>query len=148
MTENVVIEIISYIENNLYENIKVENIAYEFHFDRSYLTRTFKKYTGLSLVEYINERKIIKSIYKVVYSEDKMLKIALQSGFNSLEYFSETFYRVTNFSPISLRQNSDVKKILPFIENSNLIDKTKENHEKIICIRNLPKAKVKSIGQL
>lgn len=145
MAESLVIDILKYIDNNLYDNIKVEDIANYFHFDRSYLTRVFKKYTGLSLVEYINERKILKSLKQVINSDDKILKIALSNGFNSLEYFSETFYRITNFSPLSLREYKEVKEIT-FDEYDNHITNTIENHKKILFLRTLPKHKTKRLG--
>ncbi len=146
MTEEKVIEILRYIEKNLYKQIKTDIIASVFHFDRSYLSRSFKKITGISLIDYINERKIIKSINYLLKSDDKILSIALNNGFNSLEYFSETFYRVTNFSPSSLKNSHDIYKILPFIDDNNDLDELKVNHEKILQIRNMPKQKIKTIG--
>ncbi len=145
MTEELVIDILKYIDNNLYDNIKVEDIANLFHFDRSYFTKTFKKYTGLSIVEYINERKIIRCINQVINSRDKILKIALNNGFNSLEYFSETFYKITNFSPLSLREYKDIKNI-SFDASKNYLVDTIENHKKILYIRTLPKYKTKKLG--
>lgn len=146
MTEEKVIEILEYIEDNINQNIKIDNISNFFHFDRSYLSRSFKKFTGISLIDYINERKIIKSIYYVVNTEEKMLKIALNCGFNSLEYFSETFYRITNFSPSSFRINEEINTILPFINEKINVEQLKINHEKILSIRNMPKPKTKTIG--
>lgn len=146
MTEEKVIEILGYIEENLYKGIKTDVIASVFHFDRAYLSRSFKKITSISLIDYINERKIIKSINYIFESDYKILKIALDSGFNSLEYFSETFYRITNFSPSSLRNNHDVENILPFISGNHDLVELKLNHEKILRIRNLPKPKIKTIG--
>ena len=128
MTEELIIDILKYIEDNLYEGIKVDMIAQKFNFDRSYISRSFRKITNISIIDYINERKIIKTINDVVYSDKKMLSIALSHGFNSLEYFSETFYRVTNFNPTSLRNNEDVKKLLPFLEDNNLLEKLKNNY--------------------
>lgn len=110
MTEELINDILSYIDNNLYNGIKADSISNNYHFDRSYLSRSFKKITGLSLIDYINERKVIKTINDIMYTDNKILKIALSHGFNSLEYFSETFYRVTNFNPTSFRNNDDVKK--------------------------------------
>lgn len=146
MTEEKIIDILKYIEDNVYEKLKTDTIANYFHFDRSYLSRSFKKITGLSLIDYINERRIIKSINYVVNTDEKMLKIALNCGFNSLEYFSETFYRVTNFSPSSLKGLEQINDILPFLNGINLLDELKINHEKILSIRNIPKQKIKTIG--
>lgn len=145
MTEEKVLEILKYIEDNINNSIKIDNIADYFHFDRSYLSRSFKKITEISLIDYINERKIIKSINYVVNTDEKMLKIALISGFNSLEYFSETFYRITNFSPTSLRDNNYLNGILPFNDIIS-ITSLKENHNKILQIRNIPKDKIKTFG--
>ena len=132
--------------NNLYEGIKVDMIADEFHFDRSYLYRLFKKITNMSIIDYINERKIIKSFNDVVNSDKKMLSIALSHGFNSLEYFSETFYRVTNFNPLALRYNDEIKKILPFMEEKDFLERLKYNHNIIINIKSLNKPKTKIFG--
>lgn len=146
MTEKLVLDILRYIEDNLYSGIKVDMIANEFHFDRSYISRVFKNATNISIIEYINERKIIKTINDVLYSDKKMLSIALSHGFNSLEYYSETFYRVTSFSPSSLRNNNDIKKLLPFREDNNLLERLKYNHEIINKIRLITKPKIKTIG--
>lgn len=145
MTEEKVIEILKYIEDNINNSIKIDEIADYFHFDRSYLSRSFKKITDISLIDYINERKIIKSIYYVVNTDEKMLKVALISGFNSLEYFSETFYRITNFSPTSLRDNTLINGILPFNDKIS-IESLMENHSKILEIRKLYKPKTKIFG--
>lgn len=146
MTEELIRDILVYIDNNLYDGIKVDSISDNYHFDRSYLSRSFKKIAGISLIEYINERKIIKTINDVVYTDEKILKIALSHGFNSLEYFSETFYRITNFNPTSLRNNNDIKKILPFIEDKDLLRCLKYNHDKVLKIRALDKPKAMVYG--
>ena len=148
MTEEKVLEVLKYIENNLNNSIKIEMLANEFHYDRSHLSRSFKKITNISLIDYINERKVIKSIDYVVNTDEKMLKVAIISGFNSLEYFSETFYRVISFGPSSLRKNESIKKILPFIDDEDLLSCLKKNHEKILKIRILDKPKVKVYGGL
>lgn len=137
MTKELVVDILEYIEDELYNNIKVEDIAQHFYFSRYYLLRTFKKHTGLTINEYINQRKIIKSIYYIINTDDRILKIALNSGYNSLEYYSEIFYKVTNFSPLEFRKCSNIKKYLPFEESKDLLSILKINNDKINSIRNL-----------
>ena len=146
MNEKAIIDILRYIEDNLYNGIKVENVALYFHFDRSYLSRSFRKITNISLMDYINERKIIKTINDIVYTDKRILSIALSHGFNSLEYYSEMFYRVTTFNPTSLRNNEHIKEILPFNDDSNLLDALKINHDKILKIRLFDKPKTKIYG--
>lgn len=146
MNEKTIIDILRYIEDNLYNNIKVDSIALYFHFDRSYLSRSFRKIANISLIDYINERKIIKTINDIVYTDKRILSIALNHGFNSLEYYSEMFYRVTGFNPTSLRSNEQVKDILPFDDEKDLLNSLKINHDKILKIRTLDKPKTKIYG--
>ncbi len=137
MTEKLVNDILEYIEKNLYEGIKVEDIANHFYFSRYYLLRVFKRYTNLTINEYINQRKIIKSIYYIVSTNDRILKIALNSGFNSLEYYSEIFYKITNFSPLEFRKNDSVRINLPFDYSNNLLNAVKINSKKLDYIRGI-----------
>ena len=143
MSEQLVIDILKYIEENLYNSLKVDSIASVFNYDRSYISRCFRKYSGISIIDYINERRIISSIDMLMNTDEKLLKIALTHGYNSLEYFSETFYRVTSFNPTSFKNNEEVKKYLPFIDENNLLESLKVNHDKIINIRKISKPKVK-----
>ena len=147
MTEKLVNDILEYIEKNLSEGIKVEDIANHFYFSRYYLLRVFKRYTNLTINEYINQRKIIKSIYYIVSTDDRILKIALNSGFNSLEYYSEIFYKVTNFSPLEFRKSNTVKQYLPFVDSNNLLDIVSINNDKINSIRSLKPISKKLIIQ-
>ena len=140
MTEKLVIDILEYIEKELYNNIKVEEIAQHFYFNRYYLVRTFKKYTELTINDYINQRKIIKSIDLLVNTDNRILYVALNSGFNSLEYYSEMFFKITNFSPLEFRKNEQVKKYLPFDYSNDLINSIENNKKILENIKNIKKS--------
>lgn len=123
MEDNLIKDILNYIEANLYDSISLDAIANKMHFNRFYIMRLFKKNTGLTIIEYINQRKIIKSIKQVVTTNERILKIALDNGYHSLEYYSEMFYKVTGFSPLQLR-NSD--------NNISLISDDKDLYQALI----------------
>lgn len=139
MTEKLVNDILEYIEKNLYEGIKVEDIANHFYFSRYYLLRVFKRYTNLTINEYINQRKIIKSIDKLINSDNRILNIALTTGFNSLEYYSETFLKVTHFSPLEFRKNPNISKYLPFDYSNDLLNSLLNNNRILNNIKNIKK---------
>ena len=139
MTEELIKDVLRYIEDNLYECLKVEELSEYFHYSRYYLLRVFKKYTGLTINDYINQRKIIKSIDKLINSDNRILNIALTTGFNSLEYYSETFLKVTHFSPLEFRKNPNIAKYLPFDYSNDLMNSLLNNNRILNNIKNIKK---------
>lgn len=106
--EGIVLNIIDYLDSNLTEEITIDSIAGKFHFNRFYLMKMFKKVTGITILEYVNHKKIIGSLSDVVNTDDKILKIALNHGFNSQEYYSEMFTKVLGISPSEFRKQAPI----------------------------------------
>ena len=90
-----------------------------FYFDKTYIMKRFKRELGISIHEYINTIRIYNSL---AYFKDNnyVLSIALNNGFNSLEFFSETFKKIMGVSP------TVYKNYLEHLDISN------EKFEKII----------------
>ncbi len=63
---NLVDEIIRYINFNMYSGITSKQIAEAHHISESYLCRLFKKYTGKTITQFINDIKVdkVKDILK------------------------------------------------------------------------------------
>ena len=106
--EGIVLNIIDYLDSNLTEEITIDSIAGKFHFNRFYLMKMFKKVTGITILEYVNQKKIKSSLNDVINTDDKILKIALNHGFNSQEYYSEIFTKVLGISPSEFRKNAPI----------------------------------------
>ena len=102
--EEIVKDMCKYILNNLYNDINMEILEKKFYYNKYYLIRIFKLYTGFTIKEFINTVKILKSINPLVYTNDTILKIALTNGFNSQEYYSEKFQNVIGISPLKFRK--------------------------------------------
>ena len=97
------VEIIEYINEHIYEEITIDELSLYFGYEKSYLMKAFKKKIGLPIKGYINNRKIM-NVLKELKSDDSLLKIALNNGFNSLEYFSEIFSKEVGVSPSIYRK--------------------------------------------
>ena len=97
------IQIIEYINDHIYEDITIDELALYFGYEKSYLMKAFKKKIGLPIKGYINNRKIM-NVLKELKGNDSLLKIALNNGFNSLEYFSEIFSKEVGVSPSIFRK--------------------------------------------
>ena len=77
MNEELVKDICLYIDDNINENLTIDEIALEFHFNKFHLMRKFKENTGLTINQYINNRKIQNSMNELTSTDDSMLKVAL-----------------------------------------------------------------------
>lgn len=110
--EEVVKEICKYIIDNIYDEITLEQLEKEFYYTKYYITRIFKLYTGFTIREFSNTVKVLKTIDPLLFTDDTILKIALNNGFNSQEYYSETFQCVIGTSPLKFRkQFSNIEHI-------------------------------------
>ncbi len=95
--------IIDYLNNNLNRFVSIDELALYFGYEKSYIMKVFKRHLGITIKDYQNDRRILNSI-KGIYHGEHLLKVALDNGFNSLEYFSEMFTKVVGVSPSIYRK--------------------------------------------
>ena len=98
-SNNLVCDILIYINNNTENEISVQEIADKYYFNRYYIMKLFKRELGITINQYINKKRVYNSLLEIKNSNDSFLNIALNNGFNSLEYFSETFKSIMGVSP-------------------------------------------------
>ena len=96
-SNELVCNIIEYLNDNINKEITINELSLLFYFDKTYIMQKFKRELGISIHEYINTIRIYNSL---AYFKDNnyVLSIALNNGFNSLEYFSETFKKIMGVS--------------------------------------------------
>ncbi|HOJ09230.1 MAG TPA: AraC family transcriptional regulator [Clostridiales bacterium] len=92
-----------YIEENIYDVIKTEDICSKFCISLSGFKHKFKEYTGVTPRDYINDRKIQKA-KELLQSRKSVTETAMQLSFNSSDYFSVVFKKYTAFSPTQFRK--------------------------------------------
>lgn len=102
--ESIIQEICKYILNNLYDDITITQLENEFNYNKHYIIRMFKYYTGYTIKEFTNTVKVLKTIDPLLFTNDTILKIALNHGFNSQEYYSEMFNTIIGISPLKFRK--------------------------------------------
>ena len=121
-----VIDILNYIDNNLYKKITMEELSNNFFFNKDYIMRTFKKELNLTIIEYVNKKRIYNSLDKLQNTNDMMLKVALKHGYNSQEYYSELFSKYMGVNPLTYRKFTKANTTIKYKEieliRKNLID--------------------------
>lgn len=103
-SNELVVKMLNYIDDNLYKRITMDEISSIFYFNKDYLMRIFKKELDITIMDYINKRRIYNSLELLKNTDDLVIKIALNSGYSSLEYYSETFTKILGVSPLTYRK--------------------------------------------
>lgn len=88
-----------YVAENIGKPITLSEVASAAFVSPSYLSALFKKTTGKSLVEYINECKIEKAKEMFDTGSTRVDETALSLGFENIYYFSKVFKKMTGQSP-------------------------------------------------
>lgn len=102
---NILEKAIIYIENNLGESLTVDDVANEVGYSYYHLTRIFHSVLGENIGNYINKRRLSNGANQLLYTDKKIIDIALENGFDSPEAFSRAFKKVYKVSPKVYRSN-------------------------------------------
>ena len=76
-----------------------------FDVSTSHLSRIFREHTGITLVEYINIRKVEESQYYLRFSDMKISDISDQFHFCNQSYFTRIFKKYTGETPRRFRND-------------------------------------------
>lgn len=95
-------EILQYIETNLAEQLTVNQIAKKAGYSEYYFSHLFKKEMGISVMDYIIKRKLVKASEYII-SGDNILDTALNFGWQTHAGFTKSFKRAFGFSPCFLK---------------------------------------------
>ncbi|MCB5712827.1 AraC family transcriptional regulator [Lactonifactor longoviformis] len=95
---------IEYIENHLNENIGLSDVSRETGYSYYHMTRLFSSVLGESVGRYINRRRLYNAAEKLIHSDQRVIDIALDCGFESSEAFSRAFKLAFGSSPTAYRK--------------------------------------------
>ena len=119
-SNELVCKILNYIDNNINKKITIEELSLRFYYNRYYIMKLFKKEISISLFDYINTLRIYNSINSINNSDKLLIRIAIDNGFYSLEYFSEMFKKIIGVSP-SVYKKFYYSRYTPSKQNYKLI---------------------------
>ncbi|MBS4207996.1 response regulator [Bacillus sp. FJAT-50079] len=104
-SNSVVDKVKQFIKENIgVQKLSREDIANYVYLNPDYLTRVFKKETGLSLSDYLQQERIETAKELLLHTNMSVSDIALESGYSSFSYFSTIFKKVTRHSPVEFRR--------------------------------------------
>lgn len=88
-----------YIRENYNEDLCLAHLSSVFSMTPTYLSRFFKKSTGISLNEYINIVRITEAEKLLKNPDVTITQVAFACGFNDSNYFSSVFKKAKGITP-------------------------------------------------
>ena len=102
-SNTLICDVLDYINRNINKEITIDELSNIFYFDKTYIMKRFKKEIGVSIHDYINRVRILNSLSLYRY-DNYILSIALNNGFNSIEYYSEMFKKIIGVNPYKYKK--------------------------------------------
>jgi YesN/AraC family two-component response regulator len=101
--------IISYVNNNYSEILKLETIGKLFNYNCAYLGKRFKDYTGMNFHTYIDILRINAAKQLLQDTNLKVYEISNLVGYSDTDYFYAKFKKFASESPMIFRKKSTNK---------------------------------------
>lgn len=98
--------LIEWIDNNLHQPLRIDDIARHAGYSKWHLQRLFLQYTGESLARYIRLRKLRLAARDLRTTNAKVFDIGLKYGFDSQQTFTRIFTRTYHLPPGAYRKES------------------------------------------
>lgn len=95
---------INYINFNLNSDLNVSSIADYLCITPNYLYRIFKKESGLSVIDYVNQKRIKESMNLLKKTDMQIQMVAEKVGINDISYFSRLFKKQVGKSPTEYKK--------------------------------------------
>lgn len=93
-----------YLEEHFAEPIKLDQVAEHIKFSKFHVCKLFKEIKGMTLMEYLNHFRIIKSEWALLFREDSILDIAISHGFNNVNSYNRLFKKYNHCTPSEFRK--------------------------------------------
>lgn len=91
--------IISYMEEHIYEHLSIQQICRDNLIGRSLLQQVFRDNTGYGIIDYFSLMKITAAKQLIRSQEMNFSQIADYLGYNSIHYFSRQFKKLARMTP-------------------------------------------------
>ncbi|KAF9118292.1 hypothetical protein BGX30_004678 [Mortierella sp. GBA39] len=95
--------IASYISEHYREPLTLSGLSEQFYLSPSHLSRSFKKYTGFGLIEYIGITRIKEAQRLLRETDERIIRVSEDVGFENFSHFEKVFKSVTRMSARSYR---------------------------------------------
>lgn len=83
--------------------LNVDFIAHRLNYSRSYISRIFQRYSGMSITDYITLSRIERACFLLMTTDKNIAVIAQEVGFHTPNYFTQVFKKNVGYLPSEYR---------------------------------------------
>lgn len=105
-----IVRALVYIDNNILGPLNLDKIAGEACMSKFHFCRIFKKFVGITPIQYAINIRLKKAMTLLQRIEMSISTVAVKSGFNDLSEFNKQFKKLYGSSPSAFRELIRVKR--------------------------------------
>lgn len=102
--EGLLVQIKEYIQDHIFEDIQIDDLASAFYISAPHLRRIIKQQTGNTFLQYTSNIKMAKAAEMLSQPEYRIYEIGEKLGYKTARYFSKLFYSYSGFYPSQYRR--------------------------------------------
>lgn len=95
--------LLDFMKENSAQDISLRTAADIVNMSESYLSYIFKKETGTGFTDYLNQLRVDKAAHYLMNSQLPVYEIALEVGYENINYFGRIFKKIKGVSPQKYR---------------------------------------------
>jgi AraC-like DNA-binding protein len=101
-------KVCGFMEQNFSKPISIDEAAKIINISKSGFCKFFKRTTGKTFSDYLNEIRIGNACYQLLETDKPVAQIARNAGFESVSYFNRIFHKKKNSTPSAFRNEAIV----------------------------------------
>jgi len=118
LSDDFIENLIAFIHRELTGIITIQSLCTQFHTNRNALNQRFRRATGLSVIDYVIQRRISLAKYFLAFTELSIQEIAESCGFKEQTYFTKVFKKREGIVPSLYREKARRSRPYKTIDNS------------------------------
>ena len=99
-----IIQTMDWVGEHYREPLTLDDAAGRLGLSREYFCRIFKKYTGQTFLEYVNDIRVMRFHDEFLYSDDSITNLMVSHGISNYKIFLRTFKKLYGDSPRKMRK--------------------------------------------
>lgn len=104
-------QVVDFLQENVRESISIDDICKKLNYARSYLFKHFKAVTGETIMSYFLSLKIKEAKRMLLETDMSVTEIANELSFDTPNYFSKAFKRISGYTPLEYRRVKRTRKL-------------------------------------
>ena len=105
VSSELISDVLKYINENITEPLRLDDIAARFYVSKYHLSRMFKKLIGVSVIDYVIRKRVFLS-QQLLRGGMTTTDACAGAGFGDYTSFYRSFKRVTGCSPVQMKDRS------------------------------------------